>query len=136
MTSTTIKRFVTIGVVFIITSIILGAFGAHALKSILSEKSLLSFEVGVRYQMFSGLGILILLLLKIQFQLVKVLDLRFIIIGVYLFSGSIYLLAFDDYLKFGLKSVLWPLTPLGGLLLILGWCVFLFQLIRRKTITE
>ena len=46
--------------IFIITGIIFGAFGAHALKEVISETKLSSFEVGVRYQIYQGLGLLVI----------------------------------------------------------------------------
>lgn len=106
-------------------AIIFGAFGAHALKKILPAEKIASFEVGVRYQIYSALFLLVLGyhakvdsgLLQWSYYLVAV--------GTVFFSGSIYLLSLSDYLKRNLKF-LGPITPLGGLLMILGWgCLLL-----------
>ncbi len=102
------------------TAIILGAFGAHAFRKILSEEKLASFEVGVRYQMYSAF---FLLIVGFQFDFVQYterLAVYSVIVGTVLFSGSIYFLSFAEYWKKNLKF-LGPITPLGGLLMIVGW---------------
>ena len=63
------KKMLVTGVIFIIVSIVLGAFGAHALKSHLSADRLASFETGVKYQMYHGLGLLLLAILTKHIQL-------------------------------------------------------------------
>lgn len=107
-----------------ILSIVFGAFGAHALKKVLSEDRLSSFEVGVRYQMYAALT---LLLIGYNFQFVDSYErwaVYGILYGCILFSGSIYLLSFKDVWKVNLRF-LGPITPLGGLLMIIGWVVIL-----------
>ncbi|MGV6943597.1 DUF423 domain-containing protein [Sphingobacterium kyonggiense] len=107
-----------------ILSIVFGAFGAHALKKVLSEDRLSSFEVGVRYQMYAALT---LLLIGYNFQFVDSYErwaVYGILYGCILFSGSIYLLSFKDVWKVNLKF-LGPITPLGGVLMIIGWVIIL-----------
>jgi len=102
------------------TGIILGAFGAHAFRKILSEEKLASFEVGVRYQMYSAF---FLLVVGFQFDFVQYaerLAVYGVTIGTLLFSVSIYFLSFAEYWKKNLRF-LGPITPLGGLLMIIGW---------------
>lgn len=116
----------TIAALFGITAIVLGAFGAHAFKKLISSEKLTSFEVGVRYQMYSAL-----VLLMIGFQLdfshySERLAIYGIISGTLLFSGSIYFLSFSEYWKTNLKF-LGPITPLGGLLMIIGWTSLLIS---------
>jgi uncharacterized membrane protein YgdD (TMEM256/DUF423 family) len=120
------------GTILLLISILLGAFGAHALKEILTEEQLVSFETGVRYQMIHGLGLLILGLNadRHQFQLKTIF--RLLLSGVLLFSVSIYFLAMQDVLGMKLKF-LGPITPLGGLLMMLGWSVYGFQIFRSKS---
>ncbi len=118
--------------IFGLTSIILGAFGAHALKQFLTEQELASFLVGVRYQMYHALFLLFLGLFAQLNPDVKLKSVKnFIVIGVLLFSCSIYLLSFQDVLNVKM-SFLGPVTPLGGLFMIIGWCVFLVKLITNK----
>lgn len=109
-----------------ILSIVLGAFGAHALKKVLSEERLSSFEVGVRYQMYAALTLLIV---GYNFKFVESYEnwaVYGLLFGCILFSGSIYLLSFKDKWKANLKF-LGPVTPLGGLLMIVGWVVILLS---------
>jgi uncharacterized membrane protein YgdD (TMEM256/DUF423 family) len=125
------KSTVLIGAIFIVVAIILGAFGAHALKAVLTEEKLLSFETGVRYQLIQGVSLLIIGLnsTSIGFEL-KLVE-RLLIIGTILFSISIYLLAMADLLRVSMKW-LGPVTPIGGSLMIIGWFVFIFRLILQK----
>lgn len=116
------------GALFGIIAIILGAFGAHALKKVLTEERLQSFEVGVRYQLYGAFALLI-----IGFNLDFVIQtsrLAYygITLGTILFSGSIYLLSLKDLWKANFRF-LGPITPIGGLLIILGWVALLFGFI-------
>ena len=125
------KSTVLIGAIFIVVAIILGAFGAHALKAVLSEEKLLSFETGVRYQLIQGVSLLVIGLnsktLGFELKLIE----RLLIIGTILFSISIYLLAMADLMGVSMKW-LGPVTPIGGSLIIIGWFVFIFRLILQK----
>lgn len=128
------KGVVITGAILILFSIILGAFGAHALKEILSIKSLQSFETGVRYQMYMGISILSLGFNYHRFRK-RSFKLFFILIlsGTLLFSLSIYALAWADYnMLFSFKRILGPITPLGGTLMIVGWSILIFQFLRPK----
>ena len=69
--NSSMKKMLVTGVIFIIVSIVLGAFGAHALKAHLTEERLASFETGVKYQMYHGLGLLLLAILTKHIQLRK-----------------------------------------------------------------
>lgn len=107
-------------------AIILGAFGAHAFKKILSAEKLESFEVGVRYQMYAALTLLILgFNFRFELQSERV-AFYLITLGTILFSVSIYFLSFAEYWKKNLKF-LGPITPLGGLLMIAGWVAIIFR---------
>ena len=125
------KRIVIIGIVLIVTAIILGAFGAHALKEILSETKLKSFETGVRYQMYHGLALLMIGLNEKRFSFSLNYVNLFILLGVVFFSGSIYGLAMQESLGMSLKF-LGPITPIGGLFMIIGWVILLIKIIKQK----
>lgn len=112
-------------------SIILGAFGAHAFKKILSSERLESFETGVRYQMYAAFFLLIVgYILKFETSQEKWISLL-MIFGTILFSFSIYLLSFQDYWNVNLKF-LGPITPLGGLLMIISWVMLIFYFTKAK----
>lgn len=108
------------GSLFGTLAIVLGAFGAHAFKKLISAERLASFEVGVRYQMYSAL-VLLIIGFQLDFdQYSERLAVYGIVAGTILFSVSIYFLSFAEYWKKNLKF-LGPITPLGGLLMIIGW---------------
>ncbi|WP_286175005.1 DUF423 domain-containing protein [Cytophaga sp. FL35] len=118
------------GAFFGLLAVIFGAFGAHALKKIFTEDQLKSFETGVKYQMYHAL---VLLMVGFNFNLDNGHQAAMVycfIIGVVLFSFSIYGLTFS-----GAKGKKWkflgPITPLGGLLLVAGWALLLYNLIRN-----
>ncbi len=114
------------------TAIIFGAFGAHALKTILSTSELNTFEIAVKYQMYHALFLLFLGINdKMDLKMKKSIFLL-ISIGILLFSGSIYLLATMNITTINFK-VIGIVTPIGGLLLILGWGLFAIQFIRNKS---
>ena len=112
------------GAVFGILAIILGAFGAHALKKTFTEEQLASFETGVKYQMYHAI---LLLVIGLNFPLVNTIEhfmVFFVIAGVILFSFSIYGLCISSSRGNKIK-ILGPITPLGGLSLIIGWILML-----------
>lgn len=109
--------------VFGMLSVIFGAFGAHALKKILSDEQLKSFETGVKYQMYHAL---VLLVIGLTFNKVSAGLYWCFTIGIILFSFSIYGLVISSAKNKKLRF-LGPITPLGGLLLIIGWGFLLFS---------
>ncbi|MET3732801.1 DUF423 domain-containing protein [Moheibacter stercoris] len=112
-------------------AVILGAFGAHAFKKILPAEKLISFETGVKYQMYHALLLIAIgLFLEFQTSLEKSAAWS-IILGTFIFSTSIYLLSFADHWGVNLKW-LGPITPLGGLLMIVGWFLLAFYFLKRN----
>lgn len=126
------KKTVITGATLLALSIILGAFGAHGLKSIVSPEKVESFETGVRYQFYSAFSLLILGLNtdKIKFSLKPVISL--LLLGTFFFSFSIYLLSLQEYWQVKL-SFLGPITPIGGLLMILAWFIFIIRAVRLSS---
>ncbi len=124
------KRATIIAAVLILTAIILGAFGAHALKELISEKKLLSFETGVRYQMYMGIALLTTGLWN-NGKIKLIWFNRLLVTGLLLFSASIYLLALEEVMGTELKF-LGPVTPIGGMLMISSWVVFIVKVLRTK----
>ncbi|MCX8526102.1 DUF423 domain-containing protein [Chryseobacterium formosus] len=119
------------GAAFGMLSVILGAFGAHALKKILSVERLESFETGVRYQMYAAFFLLIAgYILKFDTSSQKWISIL-MIAGTMLFSFSIYGLSLQDYLGINLKF-LGPITPLGGLFMMLSWGMLIFYFAKAK----
>ncbi|MBP7173576.1 MAG: DUF423 domain-containing protein [Cloacibacterium sp.] len=115
-----------------LTAVILGAFGAHAFKKILSVEKLQSFETGVKYQMYSALFLLIVgYILKFESPSEKWIPIL-MILGTLFFSMSIYLLSFQEVWNTNLKF-LGPVTPIGGLFMILSWAMLIFHFIKNKS---
>ncbi|MFT6165710.1 MAG: uncharacterized membrane protein YgdD (TMEM256/DUF423 family) [Vicingaceae bacterium] len=123
------RKFLLWGFIFGGLAVIIGAFGAHALKEILTENQQASFDTGIRYQMYHSL---LLLFLSTQDKLKSKLLLNFLVIGTLLFSFSIYLLNLRSFLGADWLRFLGPITPLGGLLLILAWFIAAFKTIQNK----
>tara|TARA_B100001094_G_scaffold283954_1_gene297060 strand:- start:24 stop:392 length:369 start_codon:yes stop_codon:yes gene_type:complete len=117
------KSLLIIGSVFAALSVLLGAFGAHGLKNRLSIEDLAIFETAVRYQMYHALGILLMGLASFYLteKLVST-PAYFLILGIIVFSGSLFLLVFTNLRWFG------AITPIGGLCLIIGWLLFAYNI--------
>jgi len=115
-----------LGAIFGLTAVIFGAFGAHLLKKKLTKDQLQSFETGVKYQMYHAI---ILLLLGFQLNDKTTINNYIIyafITGVILFSFSIYGLVISSANNKKIK-ILGPITPLGGLFLIIGWALLIYK---------
>ena len=123
------KNIMAWGATFALTAVILGAFGAHALKKLLSINQLASFETGIRYQMFHGIVLLIIGISNDKINKTAIIS-KLFISGTILFSFSIYLLNIQDLICTSL-SFLGPVTPIGGALLIAGWLYLLLSLLNK-----
>ena len=113
-------------------AIILGAFGAHALKKVLEPEALVTFETGVKYQMYHAM---FLLFIGTQKNLSTKRMKQILILtsfGVLFFSGSIYLLATNSLTSFDFK-IIGFVTPIGGLLLILSWILLFVDFFNKKS---
>ena len=108
-------------------AIVLGAFGAHFLKDILSVSELSSFETGVRYQMYHAI-VLLFVNTYDGFTLSQKNSITYIFfLGILLFSGSIYMIHLTSITA---KSI-WFVTPLGGLTLIIGWFAMIIIFLKK-----
>lgn len=109
-------------------TIILGAFGAHALKDQLEPESLQNFETGVRYMMFHVLAILLINFSPLLSQRSKTRISQLFLIGILLFSGSIFVIATGMIQA----KTIWFITPLGGLFFVLGWLIAALSLLKSN----
>jgi uncharacterized membrane protein YgdD (TMEM256/DUF423 family) len=129
------KKIISTGALLGMIAIILGAFGAHALKNILSLEQLSTFETGVRYQMYHALFLLFIGTTNIIGQKTKNNVYNLTLIGTILFSGSIYLLATNNLTPIDFK-IFGFVTPIGGVLLISAWLKLFFDILvpmKKKT---
>ncbi len=125
------KKAILTGIIFGFFSIVLGAFGAHALKKELNIDQIASFEVGVRYMMYHALFLIFIGTAPMLLPKQKSMVYYFTVFGTILFSGSIFLLTTGTITGMNFKF-LGPITPLGGLLLILAWVMTFYYIIIKK----
>ena len=115
-------NWVSTGAIFSGISVMLGAMGAHSLKNVLTEKKLSAFQTATEYMGYHGLALILVGIICFQLsengaKALKKVGILFTV-GILLFSGSIYILAFDGPRFFG------PITPIGGLCFMAGWFIF------------
>ena len=125
------RKITSVGAFMGILAIILGAFGAHALKEQLSIDQLNAFETGVKYQMYHALFLLFLGLNTLLDEKAKKTVFQFVIFGVFFFSGSIYLLTTKAVTGVDFKFI-GVVTPIGGALLILAWSILFWNVWKAK----
>lgn len=122
------RKFAAAGGFIMLLAVALGAFGAHVLEPVIGEKATGTYETGVHYHMIHGLA-MILASLAAGFggEPRRLLWAnRLFLIGIILFSGSLYLLAVTGWKWFG------PITPLGGVAFIAGWLMFGLAMLKKK----
>jgi len=126
------KQLLIFGFINCLLAVILGAFAAHSLDGQISLKSINAFQTGVRYQFFHGIAICICAILFYLFQVkFYVVAARIHLIGIILFSGSLYILALKKIIPISV-SWLGPVTPIGGLFFIAGWILLIIATINIK----
>lgn len=121
------KLFLTLGAMSGAFGVILGAFGAHGLQDKLSEKMMKVWQTGVEYQFYHTFALLIVGMLALKFQsgLLTSSGWSFVV-GILLFSGSLYALALSGISKLG------AITPIGGLFFILGWVLLAVSILKAN----
>lgn len=127
------NKYTITGFVHILISILLGAFGAHALRDLLEASEMESFKSAVYYMQFHGLALLVLPLVQQQLNFKSHMGMRLLFWGILFFSYSILLLLLlkKNQLTYGF---LIPITPLGGSLMIAGWFLLLWGFLKRKDV--
>ncbi|MGN7760962.1 DUF423 domain-containing protein [Paenibacillus sp. 22594] len=122
------RRFIALGALLAMLSVGIGAFGAHLLKTVISEDNLKVYETGVHYHMIHALGLILIGLAAGQWGESSRLRLagRLLTLGIIFFSGSLYVLSIT-----GIK-VLGAITPLGGVCFIAGWLCLAWEAFSRK----
>ena len=113
-------------------AVVLGAFASHGLKESLEAEQLNSFQTGIRYQLYHVFFLLIVHLLPGISEKTKSLLYKLVLVGILLFSGSIYLLSTRAVTGVDISAVGW-ITPIGGTLLISAWLVLAFRYFSSKS---
>jgi uncharacterized membrane protein YgdD (TMEM256/DUF423 family) len=126
------RTFLLTASLFGVLSVALGAFGAHALKRIVSVSAVATFETGVRYQFYHCFALFIVAILYERFpgKLMSWSGNCFLL-GIVLFCGSLYALtALDATENVGLRKI-GIVTPFGGLFFIAGWLLLFFAILKK-----
>jgi len=126
------KTILTTGAIMMAMAIGLGALGAHAFENVLSDKQMDAYDTASLYLLIQSLGVLIISVLPIEEKGKKRIC-WLLITGILLFSGSIYLLSMREVLGIsrGFKKILGPITPIGGMLLIISWILLALKIVRN-----
>lgn len=126
-----VKTSLLCGSVLLALGVLIGAFGAHGLKSMVDPEKLVTFETGVRYHFYHAIGLLLLGLLKERFPALKLrVSFSAFFVGILLFSFNCYF-----YVLTGLKLFA-MIVPLGGLLFVLGWVTMALAIAKLPTASE
>jgi uncharacterized membrane protein YgdD (TMEM256/DUF423 family) len=120
------RAWILVGCVWAAIGVVLGAFGAHLLKEKLGPEQLANWDTAVRYQLLHGLALVAFGLFNERSSGKEYPGILFLL-GSLFFSGSIYALCFGF-----LKSIMGPVTPIGGLMMIVGWLGFAREAVRRR----
>lgn len=120
------------GILLGLLAIILGAFGAHGLEKLVDAEAVETFEVGVRYQMYHALFLLFLGTWNGVEAKIKKRVYWMVLVGVILFSFSIYFLAMNDLTTFDFKTFGF-LTPIGGVFLVVSWIYLGFWVVKSPS---
>jgi len=113
-------------------AVMFGAFGAHGLKKLVDEGALEIWAKGVEYQFYHVFALLFLSQIKTEQSKLINLAYWFFTLGILLFSGSLYLLATRSVFNIGFVNYLGPITPVGGLLFILGWLSLFLAAVKGR----
>ncbi|MCK0161489.1 DUF423 domain-containing protein [Allomuricauda sp. F6463D] len=125
------RTILGIGTTMGMLAIMLGAFGAHGLEKLVDVEAVDTFETGVKYQMYHALFLLFLGIWSGISEKTKKTIFILVLLGVLLFSFSIYLLALNSLTTFDFR-IFGILTPIGGILMILGWFYLGYNILTRK----
>ncbi len=128
------KNYLIAAAIFGGLAVAIGAFGAHGLESITNDEKILhGFQTGVQYQMYHALALLAVAILynELPANWMKWSGICFIV-GIILFSGSLYLLTFLKIQGSTAVKFVGPVTPLGGIFFITGWLCLLLAALKKK----
>lgn len=108
-------------------AVLIGAFGAHGLKSMVTPEKLVTFETGVRYHFFHGFGLLAIAFAQQLFPGIKLQTSFYsFLVGILLFSFNCYFYVLSDMKMFAM------IVPVGGLLFVLGWVLFAWNALKLR----
>lgn len=119
------KRSIVLGTIFLALAVLIGAFGAHGLKSMVTPEKLVTFETGVRYHFYHGVGLILLGFFKQLYPETKIsVAMTSFLVGILLFSFNCYLYVLTDIKTFAM------IVPLGGVMFVVGWITFFWKALK------
>lgn len=120
--------FLRLGSASAFLAVMLGAFGAHGLKTVLTPEMLSVWQTGVSYQMWHAMGLVLIALLQQSSPFAKLLHWAGCLMsaGIVLFSGSLYSLALTQIKALGI------ITPIGGVCFLSAWCLIFFYSLKKR----
>jgi uncharacterized membrane protein YgdD (TMEM256/DUF423 family) len=128
------RNFIVTGAVLSGIAVILGAFGAHGLQKVTADEKIIhGFQTAVQYQLWHSLALMLTGILysgAFSLKWLKWAGICFIT-GVWLFSGSLYLVAILKIQDSAVSSIMAPITPVGGLFFILGWVMLVMSALKK-----
>lgn len=128
-----LNRMIQVGAFLAAIAVTFGALGSHLLKDTLSSVDLDVYEIGVKYQFYHSLAILITAAIYAQHDRKGLKwTYRFFLAGIFFFSGSLFALALSDVVIGTRMSWLGAITPIGGVFFIVGWISFFLTFYRMK----
>lgn len=129
-----LQKLILAGLIFIFLSITLGAFAAHGLEAMnVASDQIDSFNVGVRYLFYNGLGMLAIAGIHDKLDFTLKAQYRGVLWGTIIFSVSIFGLVLLPILDINFNNFLGPITPIGGVIMIFGWFTLMVKYIRTYT---
>lgn len=125
------NNFLSLSFLLAALAVALGAFGAHGLQPLLDDKSLHTYQTAVQYHFYHvfALAVTGLLQLRVESKLLLYAG-RLFLLGILLFSGSLYTLSFVKAAGILTMNWLGVITPIGGICFIAGWCLLLLAVLR------
>ncbi|MFD2742501.1 MULTISPECIES: DUF423 domain-containing protein [Sphingobacterium] len=126
------KQIILTAAFFGMVAVILGAFGAHGLEGKVSNSQLETWETANRYHFYHTLALLFLSTFsRAKSQSIRLSFIAFTV-GIFLFSGSLYLLSTRELIGITQINILGPITPVGGLFFIIGWIGLFSAALRHR----
>ena len=124
------RFYLKISIIGFALGIILGAFGAHGLKELFSNYEMDIWDKGIFYQISNFMGLFIMVILK-KLNLIEKPPYLLLTLGIIMFSFSLYSIALNNVFLSSnkiIKTLLIPITPVGGLLMVSSWLLLLFKI--------
>ena len=122
-----VRKSLFTGCLFLTLAVLIGAFGAHGLKNIVTTEHLSTFETGVRYHFYHGFGLVMVAMAQQLFPEIKLNASYYAFtVGILLFSFNCYF-----YVLSGIK-VFAMIVPVGGLLFAIGWAIFAWKALKLR----